>query len=231
MEYPAPAIAAVDVAEPDAMITLAGTPITSLDLTDGLDAAWIADVELATDTAPRGAVTLSDGTRQLQGTVLRAGELAGLVRARIVGGRGGLRQVVPPTSHRQARVREVLRSLLTSAGEALSPSSDAALLERLLPHWTRARGTSAAALSILAEHLGASWRVIDDGSVWVGRVMARRVDSTALVLDEFHDRGWKWAAVDRLDLFPGAQVDSDVVRQVQYVIDEGHLRARYWWFG
>lgn len=212
-----------------ASITLNGQPLTQLLLTDAADATWVADVEYAADEAPSGQVTLSDGVRSMIGTVLHAGELAGLVRARVVGGRGGIRRLLTAAHFRDARVRDVLSTTLANAGESLAPSSSAPQLNTLLPHWSRDEGSCGSAISQLLAAHGLHWRLLDDGLLWAGLFEFPVLDSEALVLDVFDADGFLFAAPERLDLTPGVTFDGRRIRQAQYSMDE-HLRARVWWY-
>ncbi|MDX1526974.1 MAG: hypothetical protein R3337_00015 [Gammaproteobacteria bacterium] len=212
-------------------IRLDGQPVEGLYLTDSMGATWIADVELAADEAPAGDVELSDGTRTMRGHVIpgSSGILAGLARVRVIGGRGGLLRPVEAKHFRSVQVREVLSDTLQSIGEALDSSAARQELSTLLAQWSRFAGPSGAAMVAVLEQVGASWRTLDNGNVWAGVPAYPESESTALVLDRFEHQGWGFCAPEGLDLVPGEFFDDREIRRVQYSIEGGHLRARYWW--
>jgi hypothetical protein len=213
-----------------ALIAVNGAGVEELHLTFPENGPWIADVAFGADVAPQGTATLACEGRNLVGTFIRADELAGLVRARIVGGRGGLRKQVKEGHFRSAAVRNILTDTLSSVREAQSPACAPGVVNTVLPSWTRIRGTASEAVATLAENFAVSWRVRDDGTVWLGTDAFAASQSTALVLDKDVRHGFALVAPDALDLDVGTVFNGDRVRRVSYSFeDDGALRARYWW--
>lgn len=136
---------------------------------------WTAHLEFADQvTAPTGKVTLRWQGRDLAGAVLRSGQTsAGRTFALVAGGNGHLAQAIPPKireqSYRNATAQVIITQLLAAAGETLSPTSDAGILGTRLAFWPRRNDTAAALLDDLARKLGCIWRVLPDGSVYLGR--------------------------------------------------------------
>jgi len=132
---------------------------------------WHADLVVDTDAALTGPVkiTFGDGALSFSGTVYRGDVFQDAFHCRIVGGANGLSKKLPAKYYRGVPLRLPLQDLLAEAGEALSTSSDEAVLARLLPKWTRTAGPAAHALAELADLGEASWRFMPNGSLWVGR--------------------------------------------------------------
>jgi len=136
--------------------------------------AWQADLQLDTDEAPAGAVRINidDGKTVLAGTVQRAGSWVGTVSARVVGGAGGLSKTATPRHYTAPSVGVVLADLLHQAGEARAASSDQSVLVRRLDAWTTTAIPIGQAISLLLKTAvgtgEATWRVLADGTVWVG---------------------------------------------------------------
>jgi hypothetical protein len=211
-------------------ITLNDAPVHELHLTFDENGPWIADVAYGADEAPQGtAATLSDDTRRLSGTIIRVDELSGLVRARVIGGRGGLRKAVTPRSFRSTSVRSILTDTLTPVSESLSASAAAAVVNTSLASWTRLAALASDAVGAIADRLAANWRVRDDGTVWIGTDAFAPSPSTALVLDKDVRHGFALLAPESLDLDVGTTFNGDRVRRVSYSLEDGNLRARYWW--
>lgn len=150
---------------------------------------WSAPLrELDAETLPSGPVTLSWQGLDHVGYVLRAGQAESVVSAMILGGRGGLTKKLEAKGYdNQFPVSLVLGDILREAGEQLSPKSDAAVLSQPLSSWLRLAGTAEEQLSLLTDSVGAVWRVLEDGSVWVG------IDSYPRVPEFEHtvpDGGW-----------------------------------------
>jgi hypothetical protein len=132
---------------------------------------WTADLRIDSATVPSGSVTLtsSDGTLSLRGAVRRGGEYTEVGHVYLVGGTGGLEGETAPVYYRSVTLQTPLTALLQSLGETLSPTSDATALNTFLPRWTREKGPGGPALARLADAAGVGWRVLDDGTVWLGR--------------------------------------------------------------
>lgn len=128
-----------------------------------LSGAWRADLELDTETAPTGAVTveLEDGTT-LKGFARRGKAHGGSTGVRLVGGAGGLAKTIPSKHHRRPSKSLVASDICSAAGETLLSTS---ALDGDLPAWSRIEGTAGEALSRLAEELGVLWRVTLAGEV------------------------------------------------------------------
>lgn len=131
---------------------------------------WVADLVVDTEEAITGSarVVSGDGAFDLTGTVQHGGVYAAYASIRVVGGAGGLDREITPVYYSSAPLRVPLTALLTEAGERLSPTSDSAILNRFVPAWVRSRGLGGALLSSLMDVAQADWRVLDNGSVWVG---------------------------------------------------------------
>lgn len=157
--------------EPGPILTCAGAAVVVGEVEQPLTGAWHATLRIDADTAPRGAVVLRwhDGATW-RGTVATGGDLApgGPVECMVVGGAGGLSRRVPGGSYRRATVKQILAQVLGPVGEEAAGGIAPDLLARTLPRWSRAEGPAAAQLDALALELGAIWRVLPDGGVWLG---------------------------------------------------------------
>lgn len=150
------------------MITANGHPVLAGSVHMPRTGCWHADLELDHDEPLSGAVVIdADGTT-FRGTVTRGGALVGAASVRVAGGTGGLRQSVGAQAYVASSAETVIRDLLGAVGESLSATSNTALLARTLGHWHRAAGPAGTALSLVTRAVGATWRMLADGTVWVG---------------------------------------------------------------
>lgn len=193
---------------------------------------WHADLVLESNAAPSGAVTLRLGASlSLRGTVVRAGIFAGQVRARVVGGAGGLGTELAPRWYAGAPRELPLRDLVEEAGEQLASTSDPSLLgEVLTPGWARLRGSAAAALARLLEGTGASWRILPGGALWVGPETWPTASGMAdlVVLEEDRSRGRLVLVSEAPTLLPGQTLRGDRVSDVEISIEPERLRVEAW---
>lgn len=220
-----------------ATLTVAGFPVVRGRVTVPRVGPWHAEVRLDADAPPSGAVALSwgDGAATWSGYVLptRSGTYAtgGPSQVRLVGGAGGLGRALDGASYRSTTPRVVLGQILAAAGERLSGTSPAATLDRSLARWSRSAGTAGAQVDRLALALGVLWRVLPDGSVYVGPSpggavdlgaqgsVTRRVPAERLVTVAT-DAPWT--------LQVGQTVEGLVVDQIVHHLDPERIRSDLW---
>lgn len=151
---------------------------------------WYADIVLAGGPELIGAQTVVIGGVPFVGTVYRGGAFADQTSLRLVGGSGVLGSTfVDSKFYKGASVRQILTDLVTAAGQSLSSAVDPALLDQILPTWSRARGKVGDALTellkVVAPDLAS--RIFDDGSLWFGREAWPSTDGDFVLLHEEPD--------------------------------------------
>lgn len=132
---------------------------------------WTAHVTLAEapDELPSGRCTLRWHGLDCAGYLLRIGTAEGETSALVVGGAGGLARTVDAKYYaNQPQLRLPASEVLSAVGERLSASSTASVLSQVLPSWPRRRDLAGRLLDDLADAAGAIWRVLPDGSIWIG---------------------------------------------------------------
>ena len=154
------------------MLTANGVGVVAADFVLPISRAWHVDMTVATSdpTQINGAVTISinDGALTMKGTAAVDDVYLDTVRARVVAGAGGLGKTVTPKFYQQALVRTVLADLLTAGGEKLFSTADASVLATPLQSWTVMKMGVADAIGLLMDAVGASWRMLADGTFWCG---------------------------------------------------------------
>jgi len=191
---------------------------------------WTADVELPAPpsvTQLSGPATLQLGTAlTLTGTFGRTGiDGRGRIRARVIGGGAGMGKTLPPRSYVGATLRLPLVDLLTSAGEALSPTSDAGVLAYQMPAWSRMQGIAGASLAALLAVPAASWRVLPDGTVWVGNETWKPSNMSAVAISYEPESRRRTVASLVPTILPGQTYDGAQVGFVQHVLTPRALRT------
>lgn len=217
------------------MITLSGNPVLSMRLTLPERGNWVlaaeVDVPEASDDALEGAVTLTQDDVTLSGTVIRTGLIGGVCRLEAVGGKGGLRGDVVARSFQGLTARSILADTLGACGETQSALSTRSVLTTALPYWTRSAGRSSTALSVLADALGARWRVTHSGEVWFGLdtwpSMAEGYDADELDADP--SSGLVLLGPETIALVPGVTYQGRRVGRVEHTVGrDSALRTTFW---
>lgn len=223
-----------------ALITSGEDDVISLKLTRARVGTWVADV-LFDDPSPRaGRVSLVASNGQTYvGTIDRGGEFEDTDRTRVIGGAGGMSKPATPRQYSNPTVRIVLGDLLAAAGETLSSTADQDVLATEIAAWTTSAepiGTVVTALMTTAGG-GATWRMLPDGTVWVGAETwpdsGLDADDYQILSKRFEDGSWM-VAVDAnavLALTPGTTFEGQRVSMVIHRIDDEHEpgpRMRVW---
>lgn len=192
--------------------------------------AWTADLLVENDDdEPSGAVVLSiAGELELHGTVLRSLNHRGMAQVRVVGGAGGLQKSAAPKFYRAAKIGDVLRDLVTDAGETLSDTSDSSALSASLDYWTTITSPTGLMVAALMPSApgGTGWRVLPDGSLWVGP--ETWPDSGITEWAEISEDGCNAAIEVGLDapvLVPGTLLGERKAGSVEHTIEADAIRS------
>jgi hypothetical protein len=193
----------------------------------------VADLTLDTATPLSGTVTVEsyDGKLKLIGTVRRSDVFADSVRVLAVGGTGDFEAAVAAKGYRMVPARIPLADILSAAGQTLSSTSDASALSTTLAHWSHRTGAASTALASLLEAIGATWRILPDGTFWVGSETwpnASAFDYTLLAEDPARERAILGVEAPP-PLFPGTVFRDRRVSAVVHTIDTEGIFAEVWY--
>lgn len=191
---------------------------------------WHADLTVDIDDdaeVPSGEVTLETEHRTWRATVRRGSEDRGVAKLRVVGGKGGMGNIVPPKSYRAAIARLPIADALSAAGEALADSADRGTLHRMLPFWTSPSATAGEIVARVCADLGVAWRMLDDGTVWVGPETwpAWETPADAMVTARWPDDGAVEVADETLSASPGMTFEGQRIGRVEHRISADGART------
>lgn len=147
---------------------LNGLTVYAADIAIPLTGPWVATVDVEGE-APTGKVALEfDGGTRFEGTVRDSGEWQGRSRAFLVGGLAKLGTALPAKLYVAGNLGMVAADVCAETGESLADGVQAALAGTPLAFWSRPKQRAALTMGDVARRAGGNWRVLDDGSVWVG---------------------------------------------------------------
>lgn len=220
-----------------AFATLNGRPVFHGEICIPRVGAWTADLAVDSEQAITGACTLAiDGGLTLVGTAVQTGVWLATAHLQVTGGAGGLGKTARPQHYRQTTLRMVLQDLLATAGERLAGSSDANTLALSFPAWVTLAAPIGGMIAALLEDsrlpFAASWRVLPDGSVFVG--VETWPDSGLVNLVDYQDlveqpeEGILELGVEAPRLLPGTTLGGRRVSYVQHRIDGEGARTTVW---
>jgi hypothetical protein len=194
--------------------------------------AWHASLWVDSQVKPAGKVEIKAGALTLVGTVNRASLYRGLLRLRVVAGGDGLRKRANPKHYTTPVIRLPLGELARDAGEAISPTSDSAALNETLLSWTTVgveTGAMISALVSLSKTPDIGWRMLADGSIWVGVDAWPESDADEWQeLEESPEDGSLVLGMDVPRLIPGTTLDGRRIDTVEHTISPEEYRAKIW---
>lgn len=187
--------------------------------------AWVARISCSADEAVESPVALDLGDVTLEGAVVRGELYVGRWDGLIVGGAGGLQSTVGPMAYRGVPRSVPWADLLSSSGEMLSSTSSAAALAEVLEAWSYMAGPAGTALSQLAGSY--SWRVLLDGTIWLGEDAWTAVDIEHELVSTDYANGSVVIATEAppVTLLPGVTFLDRRVVGVEHLIDPKQIRT------
>jgi hypothetical protein len=199
--------------------------------------AWDADVVIDTADASqflagqRVTLTTDDGEFSLVGTVRlsRTGVWIDSTRCRVVGGAGGLSQMVPARYYQYGTLKIPLGDILSAAGESLSSTADAGVLATSLQSWTTVAQRAGMEIAALAQAAGpaVSWRVLSDGTIWLGpESWPAAPDSFEYTLiDQHPNENRAEIGADTLALVPGMSLGGQNISHLVHTVEPERVRT------
>jgi hypothetical protein len=189
---------------------------------------WVAELELDGDDATKanGVVTIEAGSTSWKGKAVESGAFVGRIKARIFGGAGGLSKATKPRFYASIPAKVIINDLLEEGSEKLSSTSDAGKLGTILPFWTRHAGTVSEGLENLLDEIGAVWRVLPDGTVWVGVETwpTAKVTDVAVESEDPKDSRITFSS-ESPSLLPGTTFKDRKVSRVEHEISASKTRT------
>ena len=220
-----------------ALVTLAGADLLEGEVHLPPFGPWFAHLKIDDPSIAPGPATLAAANGlSLAGYITEVGEFLGASHAHMVGGAGGLATQVSG-AWRQAQLRDPVQAVVAAAGEKLSSTVDASLLDTPLAYWSLFRKGAALAL---AELCGAAsrlvgqaigWRFLADGTLWLGVESwpAASLPEGADVLLVHPEEGRYVIGCDTPSLLPGVDLAGvGHVLAVDHFLEADKVRTWAW---
>ena len=214
--------------------TANGVPCLRLETRMPRTGVWFADLVVDQGAKLSGAVeiSLAGGALNLEGTVAptRTGLFAESAVLRVLAGAGRMGDAVPKKWYRSATVRIVVQDLLSAVGEKLSSTADANLLSQQLQGWAHKTMPAAAALSRVCEYIGAVWRSLPDGTIWIGTESWPAAAAPGDMLFEDPRAGRTIYGTEAPTILPGTSLgEGRYISQVEHFVSSDEVKNTVTW--
>jgi hypothetical protein len=145
-------------------------------------------------------------------------------------GADGLRKPARAVHYSSTKRGTVLKDLLRAGGEKLSGTADQGVLGAALPFYTQIANPVGLSISALFADTGAVWRMLPDGTLWVGQ---ETWPDSGLTPEDYANLGEQShlalveLGVDARFPLPGQKLDDGrKVSSTEVSIEGGAVRAR-----
>jgi len=201
--------------------TINGKSIISCDLSEPLAGIWTAVVDVDSEEPIAGAVTLVIDGVTWKGTVSKGDYHAGRVHMQVVGGAGKLATKLDTKHYKGATLGSVVNDLMRETGETLSATSDRRVNSHAVARWSRPAGKASVALKQVSDELGLVWRVLRDGTVWLGSDEWAEAKTAHDEIDKSPGRDALLIAPEAPHLLPGVTFAGKRVSRVTTTTRDG----------
>lgn len=189
--------------------------------------AWMAnDVLIDSDEEFNigDSVTMNFLDQTFKGTVLDTGVFRGFQQCTIIGGSGKFPDQLESSSYNSIPLGQVVNDIARKTGHTVSTSSDQNLLNHNLVGWNILKMKASLALVKLLDSQGAIWRILPDGTLWIGFETYTPLNiNDFLVIEKFPEQA-RWNIYNEEYLIqPLSSLDGNNIQQVEYFISKNEL--------
>lgn len=223
-----------------ALVTINGVTVLNGTVLMPLVGIWTADLVIdqpngqGFDAGTKVTISSADGF-ELSGVVApdRTGDFLDAVHVRVLGGAGGMAKTATPRSYVQpsAFVRDVLSGLARDSGETISDTISSNIGQTNLIAWATTAVPVTQALLSLIEIVspGSNWRILANGSLWLGAESWPASNTTFEILTENPAERSFQLGVETLSIVPGVSLSGvGNVNQVQHQLSADAIRSVVW---
>lgn len=210
-------------------VTVNGFSALAAELSMPLHGPWHCDAVVDSPDVVEGAVEIASEGIKFKGYARRVGVFNDTLALRIVGGAGGFGRVLTPKSYLNVTASNVFQDILKAAGETMSVHSSQASTSKFFSAWAYADMHCGIAMTSICSVVGAQWRVLRDGTTWVGAETWKKVTGENQLKHHDTITGRKTYWVDAPFLSAGEEFDDRRAGFVQYTLaEDGGLTMSTW---
>jgi hypothetical protein len=204
-------------------------PLLSASIREQAAGAWHATLDVDADADLTNPVMIVIDDQTWSGWLVQSRVEHQYVRAVVVGGHGGLSTDLPVRDYSAAvagtvTVGSVLRDWARDSGETLDETSLSAITSTALPSWHREASRASDAIQAVLDVVGATWRVLRGGTIWVGTPAWAETTVKPIELDSDWTEG-VFTLADAAALEPGMTYSGERIAQVDHELVGGRLRT------
>jgi hypothetical protein len=181
--------------------------------------AWVANLIVNGETIPKGAMVATLSGVDMPCWIQRCELVQGMQHLRVIGGAGGLAKTAKAKHYRNPTVRHVLTDLARDAGETLSSTCTAAILNQPLNYWTTLALPTGVLLQALADVAGGGclWRILYNGSLWFGTETWPACPADVRIMQQDAPNASQVLGTDAQGIWPGTTIAG---RRVDLVVHD-----------
>jgi hypothetical protein len=202
-------------------VTIAGEQktVTGGNATLPRTGAWMANLVVNGETIPKGSMVATLSGVDMPCFIQRCELVQGMQHLRVIGGAGGLAKTAKAKHYRNPTVRHVLTDLARDAGEALSSTCTAAILNQPLNYWTTLALPTGAILQALADVAGGGcvWRILYNGALWFGVETWPACPADVRIMQQDAQNASQVLGTDAQGIWPGTTIAG---RRVDLVVHD-----------
>jgi hypothetical protein len=227
-----------------ALVTLGGFDVIEADLQIPRYGVWTVDAVVdskdATQLQPGAQVALQvngpNGSLTMKCTPLpsRSAVFLDTIRLRLAAGAAGMSTIAKPAYYSSGKVTDVVAGLLKTAGETISGTADPTVLAALIQRYTvfgHPVGIAIAALVRAVTPAGTAWRMLADGTFWMGPESwpdSGISASAYVVMDQLPQENRQLLGIDSPIALPGTTIAGAKVSAVHTKIRDDKIRSLLW---
>lgn len=193
---------------------------------------WAADIRVAAasgiSSGDSVTISVNEDAATFVGSVVVAVPYLDDLRLRVAGGGGTLRDTVSAKEYERATVKIIATDILGSS-ESISSTANAATLAQVPRRWNTTERTRGSALTTLVDNVSAIWRVLPDGSIYIGpETWAASAVTDWEELKRDDSALWVWIATDSEIVLPGTTLGGERVDNATHHISDRRVRSELW---
>lgn len=171
----------------------AGEPVVDADISEFRVGAWTATIEVDADDLDDVPIT-GTNTLEFEGIDFVCTVIEGEIQESgsrwkgfVIGGRDGLRGTLEGVHYVAPTVSTLLADIASATGEELSADILPSILGKRFPRWSRLEGPAHTAIRAIADRLQVDWRILRDGTLWLGTAAWTPVETIQDIVPEDAD--------------------------------------------